>query len=339
MLQPLEVPQGRWEDLTTDFIFKLPISQKGNDGIQVVVDRFSKRVHIYPVQERDSAEEILHKMRCNVFKYHGTPKSIVSDRDTRFLSKYWQSMMESLGIKSCLSTSNHQETDGQSERFHRTLWEMLRPISSNKQNNLEELLPDIEFNYNNSTQASTGFTPFMADIGRHPNCATLARKSTSPVPVVDLIDKLKLLKDKIQPAIMRAQANQKSYADAARQAGNFTVGDQVLLDRTAIPNWSAFQNTTKAKMLPLRLGPFRITKVEGLNNTLKLPHTLKVHPIFHQKLLTLYKTPDFNRKLEQPMGPLEELSGNPVMEVEAILDHRTKRKSQQYLVHWKGYSH
>jgi len=126
LLQPLEIPEWKWEHITMDFIVGLPRSPRGKDAIWVVVDRLTKSAHFIPMKTTNSAQELVPLYLKEVVRLHGVPKSIVSDRDSKFVSKFWQSLHDALGTKLSLSVAFHPQTDGQSERTIQALEDMLR---------------------------------------------------------------------------------------------------------------------------------------------------------------------------------------------------------------------
>ena len=103
-----------------------------------------------------------------VWRLHGLPTDIVSDRDTRFTSATWQVLLAELGVRPRMSTAFHPQTDGQSERVNQTIEAFLRPFISHDQDDWVDLLPLAEFAYNNSTTTATGMSPFFANYGWHP---------------------------------------------------------------------------------------------------------------------------------------------------------------------------
>ena len=149
-LEPLPVPMGKWEDITMDFVSKLPRTKSGNDMIWVVVDRFTKSAHFIAANEKWSMDKLANAYVKEIVRLHGVPLTIVSDRDSRFTSRFWRSLQEELGTKLCLSTAYHPQTDGQSERTIQTLEDMLRACTLEFQGNWDEHLPLVEFSYNNS---------------------------------------------------------------------------------------------------------------------------------------------------------------------------------------------
>ena len=151
-----------------DFITSLPRSSKGNTQIFVVVDRLSKMAHFIPCKKAASAVDIASLFMQHVFKIHGLPKSIVSDRDPKFTGNFWTSLFKSLGTNLLFSLAYHPQTDGQTERVNQILEEMLRHYIQSRLASWEDYLPLVEFAYNNSFYFAIGMTPFQAAYGHTP---------------------------------------------------------------------------------------------------------------------------------------------------------------------------
>ena len=126
LLQSLKIATTRWEHLSMDLITSLPKTAAGNDSILVVVDRLSKIAHFIPVQETISAPKLAKVFEKEVVRLHGVPRSIVTDRDPKFISEFWAKFTAKLGIKRCLSTAYHPQTDKQTERTNQTIERLLR---------------------------------------------------------------------------------------------------------------------------------------------------------------------------------------------------------------------
>ncbi|GJR16997.1 putative reverse transcriptase domain-containing protein [Tanacetum coccineum] len=120
LVQP-EIPMWKWERITMDFITKLPKTLSGHDTIWVIVDRVTKSAHFIPTRETDSMETLIRLYIKEIVSWHGVPIPIISDRDSHFTSRFWQSLQKALGTQLDMSTSYHPETDGQSERTIQTL--------------------------------------------------------------------------------------------------------------------------------------------------------------------------------------------------------------------------
>lgn len=119
-LKPLEIPAKPWDDISMDMIVDLPRSN-GFDSILVVVDRLSKMAHYIPCQKSETAESIAKLFTHHIFRLHGLPKSIISDRGPTFTSEFWRQLLNRLKIDRRLSTAFHPESDGQTERVNAIL--------------------------------------------------------------------------------------------------------------------------------------------------------------------------------------------------------------------------
>ncbi|GJW71913.1 reverse transcriptase domain-containing protein [Tanacetum coccineum] len=162
-----------------DFITKLPRTLNGDDTIWVIDDRLTKSVQFIPTRGTDSMETLTRLYIKEIFSRHGVPISIVSDRDSHFTSRFWQSLQNALGTQLDISTAYHPKTDGQSERTIQTLKDMLRSCVKDFRKGWEKHLPLVEFSYNNSYHARIKSAPFEARYGR---------KCRSPVCWVEVGD-------------------------------------------------------------------------------------------------------------------------------------------------------
>ena len=152
-----------------DFIMGLPRTDTGFDGILTVVDRATKMVHLVAVQQTITAAEIAQVYWNSIGKLHGIPRSIVSDRDPRFVSRFWQEIWRLLGTKLRMSSAHHPQTDGQTEAANRVVEMTLRcTLHGSESINWVRELPIIEFIINNSPSQSTRYTPFYLNYGYHP---------------------------------------------------------------------------------------------------------------------------------------------------------------------------
>jgi hypothetical protein len=167
LLQPLPIPEGVWEDISLDFIVGLPSFQR-NTMILVVVDRFSKATHFAKLPSRFTASQVASVFAETVYKLHGMPKSIVSDRDPIFLSKFWQELFKSSGTKLRMSTAYHPQTDGQTEIVNKALQQYLRCFVHNEPTKWGDYLHWAEWHYNTAVHTSTGLSPFQVVYGRAP---------------------------------------------------------------------------------------------------------------------------------------------------------------------------
>ncbi|GJX16137.1 putative reverse transcriptase domain-containing protein [Tanacetum coccineum] len=165
LVQPV-IPVWKWENITMDFVTKLPKTLSGQDAIWVIVDRLAKSAHFLPIKETDSMEKLTRQYLKEVVSRHGVPVLIISDRDSKFTSHFWQSLNKSLGTQLDMSTTYHPQMDGQSERTIQTLEDMLRACVIYFRKGWDRHLPLVEFSYNNSYHTSIKDAPFEALYGR-----------------------------------------------------------------------------------------------------------------------------------------------------------------------------
>ena len=269
LLQPLSIPSLRWESVSMDFMTSLPTSARGNDSIMVVVDRLTKRAHFIPMKSTHTAAQVAQHFVKHVFKLHGVPKSIVSDRDPRFTSDFWRAFWTNLGTTLDMSSANHPQTDGQTERVNRVINEMLRAMVSDGRG-WEEQLPLLEFAYNSAPSASTGMSPFMADLGFQPHTpATVAEEQSASTE--SWCQHLQTILATVRDNLVLAQQRQKSVVDQFRRPARFSPGDLVLVDAAY---WGEINN----RFSPRALGPFAVVTMIGDNAVqLELPPGNKHH--------------------------------------------------------------
>jgi transposase InsO family protein len=153
--------------ISIDFIVELPESH-GYDTIMSVVDSLTKRTHFILTHTTINVEGTALLFFKEVWKHHGTPRVVISDRGPQFVTTFTQKLYRRLGIKLPLSMAYHPQTDGQTEHVNQVIGGYLRTFTSRRQDNWDDLLPSGEFRYNNSQHSSTQQTPFMLDTGRNP---------------------------------------------------------------------------------------------------------------------------------------------------------------------------
>ncbi|GJV16565.1 putative reverse transcriptase domain-containing protein [Tanacetum coccineum] len=229
LVQP-EIPMWKWERITMDFVTKLPKTSTGHDTIWVIVDRLTKSSHFIPIRATDSMETLTRLYIKEIVSRHGVPISIISDRDSHFTSRFWQSLQNALGTQLDMSTTYHPETDGQSERTIQTLEDMLRACVIDFGKGWDKHLPLVEFSYNNSYHASIKAAPFEALYGRKcrsPVCWAEVGDSqlTGPEIIQETTEKIVQIRQRLQAARDR----QRSYANVRRKPLEFQVGDRVML--------------------------------------------------------------------------------------------------------------
>uniref|UniRef100_A0A3B3HFM2 Gypsy retrotransposon integrase-like protein 1 n=1 Tax=Oryzias latipes TaxID=8090 RepID=A0A3B3HFM2_ORYLA len=166
LLRPLPVPSRPWSHIAMDFITGLPNS-RGKTVILTIVDRFSKLVHAVPLQRLPSAKELAVVVSRHIFRLHGLPEDIVSDRGPQFVSGFWKEFCKLLGITASLSSGFHPQTNGQVERCNQDLETTLRAMCSRNPSAWSNQLTWAEYAHN-SLVNSSGFSPFQAAYGYQP---------------------------------------------------------------------------------------------------------------------------------------------------------------------------
>ncbi len=332
LLQPLPIPETPWTSISMDFIVDLPPS-KTFDSIFVVVDRLTKMAHFIPCHKTVTGEETARLFVDNVYRFHGLPNDIISDRGTQFTSKFWQSLFKILGVEIKLSSAYHPQTDGQTERINQVLEQYLRCSINYHQDNWVDLLPLAEFAYNNTLQGSIQQTPFFANYGHHPRFDQFNLNISENPAATDLATRLSDIQKQMKQSLLEAQEHQKTNADKSRKEHpKISIGDKVWLLRRNLKT-----RRPSDKLDYRRLGPFPVVKqINKVAYRLELPTSMKIHPVFHVSLLEPYKESTLPGRVQEPPPPIE-IEGDEEFEVSEILDSRIHRQRLEYLVHWQGY--
>jgi deoxyuridine 5'-triphosphate nucleotidohydrolase len=343
LLQPLDIPGKRWEDLSMDLITQLPKSKRDKDAIFVVVDRMTKRMHCMPTTTNAGAPDLARLFVDEIFRLHGMPRSIVSDRDPRFTSRFWKALCNILQVRMRMSTAAHPQTDGQTEKCNQIIEHALRHYVNYAQDDWDLWLPTVEFAYNNTEQESIKMTPFYCDLGRHPRMPD-ALASTSDLwegtdneAMRRFAENMQDILVEAQAALAEAQRKQKWFADQRREDIEFEVGEDVLLSSANITT-EADRGRPTRKLGPRFYGPYTIIKkVSKVSYQLDLPPTMRIHNVFHASQLRKYrKDPGLQRETPQRPPPVIR-DDNEEYEVEDILDMRGTGNQSRFLVKWAGY--
>jgi len=172
---PNLIPEKAWTHISADFITKLPLVQ-GYDSILVVVDWFTKMAHFVPTTEKTTAEGLARLFRDNMWRLHGLPESIISDRGPQFAAGLMKELNGLLDIETKLSTAFYPQTDGQTEYMNQELEQYLRMFIDHWQEQWPEWLGTAEFAYNNKVHTGTKVLPFQANSGQNPRMGFEMRK-------------------------------------------------------------------------------------------------------------------------------------------------------------------
>jgi hypothetical protein len=336
-LKTLELPEGPWQHITMDFIEPLP-SSNGFDSILVIVNRLTKWSIFLPTNSRLDSPQLAQLIIDHVIAQHGVPESIVSDRGPKFVSKFWKHVTDKIGIKLCLSTAYHPQTDGQTERMNQIVEQYLRCYGSYLQDDWSTWLSLASFTYNNSIHSATNSTPFFANFGYHPHTfAVHTNSSVNDPAALTKVEDLREIHKYCRSNIAEANKRYAKYYDQLHSpAPVFKPGDLVLLSLRKV------KTRRHSKKLDIcRAGPYRVEKAIGTHAyRLNLPDSVKIHNVFHVSLLEPYVTPSYpNQDAHRPRPIKVDPEGDDVYEVANILNsrHHPRSGKLEYLVKWKGY--
>ena len=203
-LRPNQVPERPWQHISVDFIMKLLVS-KGHDSILVVCDRFSKMFHFVATTEKMTAEGLARLFRDNVWKLHGLPESVISDRGPQFAAGLTRELNKMLGIETKLSTAYLPETNGQMERTNQELEQYLRMYVNHRQNNWSEWLATAEFAFNNKVHTATKMSSFQVNYGREPRMGFDIRKKGKNEKAEEFVKEMKERHEEARAALVKSQ--------------------------------------------------------------------------------------------------------------------------------------
>ena len=350
-LRPAHIPARPFATVTLDLITGLPPSGKeGYTAVLVVVCKLTKFAIIiaaHDTLDRDGFARLFVERVVNIF---GLPDRIIADRDKRWATDFWKSVVAYYGSNMALSSSHHPQTDGQTEILNATIEQMLRAYVAVQRDSWASWLSVLAFSYNSAVHSSSGYSPNFLLFGYRPKLSTsplardvdpAARPFLPSQKAEDFINQLNLVRASARDALVLAQERQaKAFNKGRRPVDQIEVGDQVLINPHTLKLVDVAG--TGKKLVQRTIGPFEVMeRINPVVYRLRLPDTYPMHPIFNIAHLKKYRPspPHFGERSTLPST--REFLASPEYEVEAILGHRlASRKNgnrRMYLVRWAGY--
>ncbi|CAH9118783.1 unnamed protein product [Cuscuta epithymum] len=329
LLQPLPIPNLIWEDISMDFITCLPKS-KGYTSILVVVDRLSKYGHFIPLKGPVTACSVAEVFSKEVVRLHGIPRSIVSDRDSLFISTFWKELFELSGTQLKFSSAYHPETDGQTEVLNRVLETYLRCFTSEQPRQWIRWISWAEYWYNTAFQTAARVTPFEVVYGRPPpSIRRFLPGESSVAAVAEVLGSRDVMLRRLKENLQKAQQSMATQANKHRRNVVFQAGEKVFLKVRPHRQTTLFRqpyNKLSAKFY----GPFKVEKRIGeAAYRLALPATSRIHPVFHTSQL---------RKVIGDHPVESELPESLELPEEILATRKKNDKKEELLVKWAGQS-
>lgn len=334
LLLPLPIPRETWETISMDFIDGLPQSGASN-CLLVIVDTRTKFAHFLPLAHPYTAAKVAQLYMHQVYRIHGFPAAIVSDRDPVFTSHFWQELFKYAGTELRMSTANHPQKDDQTERVNQCLETFLCCFTHACPRRWRFWTPLAQFWYNTTHHSAIGMTPFKAMFGYEPRHWGLSAHSSCSVPSLQAwLEERTVIQQLVQQHLNRAKQCMKAQADKKRSERQFECGDQVFVKLQPYIQ-SSVTPRANHKLSFKYYGPYQvIQRINDVAYKLQLPEHSAVHPVFHVSQLRKALTPGTQVHFQLP------LSADALAVPVEVLNTRWRKKNgamiEQVQVRWSG---
>ena len=350
-LRPSHIPSRPFETVSLDLITGLPPSgQEQYTAILVIVDKLTKFALFIPTHDTLTQEGFARLFVERIVHVYGMPRRIIADRDKRWATGFWKSVVALHGAKMALSSSHHPQTDGQTEILNATIEQMLRAYVSKDRSSWSDWLSVLAFAYNSAKHSSTEDTPSGLLLNYNPKVSTgelltkewATENSFNPsYQGEELVRTLQLRREQARDALTLAQERQaKAFNKNRRPVEDIKEGDLVLVNPHTLKLVEV--EGTGRKLVQRMIGPFEV--MERINPNvyrLRLPDSYPMHPVINIEHLKKYRQspPEFSDRTTLP--PTREFLASEEYEVEAILGHRLTGKKKgnrrMFRVRWAGF--
>jgi hypothetical protein len=346
LLHPLKTPPRPWSWIAMDFIVGLPpVPYRGEivDSCLSVTELLGKMVHLFPVPSTATSLQIADIYHDGVYRLHGLPDYIISDRDPKFNAAFWRGIHRKVGTGLKMSTSAHPQTDGSSEATNKVAGTTLRIFAGDNPDDWANHIPDVEFALNSATSAATGLSPFEVNYGYLPTVWPTSSWESANLAVEGFGERAHLNWLRATDAIIASRVEMITSANKHRRRDHvsFQLGNKAYLSTKDLQ----FPDAIARKFVPKFIGPYPITAAfpGSSNYELALPAHLKIHPRFHASKLRPHFPNDDDRfpsrAFLNPPPEVDARDGNQAEYlVEKVVGSRTVGKTTSYKVRWLGYS-
>jgi len=288
--------------------------------------------HFVAMTEKITVKGLARLFRDNVWKLHGLPESVISNRGPQFVAGLTKELNQILGIETKLFMAYYPQMDRQTERTNQELEQYLRirMYVNHRQNNWSEWLATAEFAFNNKVHTVTKSSPFKVNYGREPRMGFNIRKKGKNAKAEEFVKEMKDKHEKAKAALVKSQEEIKRQADRNRkEAEEYRVGDKVLIS-TKDFLMELIKRVIK-KLIEKYIGLYVIKKIISENTVeLELLALLRIHLVVNVKRIMKYREQIEGQK-KIPLPPIE-IASEKEYEVEKILNRREKRGKPKYLV-------
>ncbi|GBG65674.1 hypothetical protein CBR_g51974 [Chara braunii] len=336
LLHPLPSPDGPGESVSLHFTDMGKTSRNGYSQVMVIVDRFSKFLNLIPLPPHAPTGLVIEEFNKHYILQYGPPKTLVSDRDTWFISADWKDFTSQIyDMKLEMTSGRHPEANGLAEKINQTVTQLLRALIIPDQNTRDVELPIVRWLYNNSIHSSTGTTPNRLHYGWkicNPLSFLFPDQAPGPTPGQPGYSAIydRLLKTVVAVMNKHREAMIK-HANKKCQHAPFEVGSYVWVKMSEFSE----EEGVSHKLLPLYYGPWRALKVVGNDGfgpsyVVDVPPHLCTYPVFHASKLFPYRASG-SFPYRDPMIPRPIDGGH---DIDRIVSHTVKGRTRQYQVHF-----
>ncbi|KAK3283512.1 hypothetical protein CYMTET_8791 [Cymbomonas tetramitiformis] len=369
LLNPHSIPNIPWQDVAVDFVTGLPVSERGNDAFMAFTCKLTKMVHVIPMNFGDSSAAVVARIYFDsVWRLHGAPMKIVSDRDPRFQDAFWQELMRLMGVKVARTTPYNPRSDGQAEHSNRVIEDMLRSFVDANVEDWDLFTTNVEFAINDSRSESTGFTPFELVFGFSPLSqldlfleaaqSTAGRRTGGVGTAHEVAAKFSSQLRDARQRLELAQQRQREQFDRRHGQREYAVGDLVWIEakhltekvmdrsicRKLTKRWHGPVPVTERFFSDMQLTMPEADRGAPVAYRLRLPPHWRIHDVFAQHRLKPYTSGQDAFAARDHLVVPEEVvvDGQKEAHVERILARRVRsvrgKEVEEWKVRWTGYS-